>query len=197
MSKDWTGNGNSIYKTLGASNHCLEEREENDFYATDPIAVEKLLEHELLDYFLWEPAYGEGHISRVLKEHGYNVKSTDLIDRGYGTPGIDFLKQKEKFCGEIITNPPYKYVTEFILKGLEIVGEGGRVYMFLKLTALEGQKRYNQIYSKYPPKKIYVFSKRVKCAKNGVFDGGSSAVAYAWFVWQKGYKGDTVVKWIN
>jgi hypothetical protein len=31
--KDWTGNKNSIYKTLGASNHTEKEREENDFYA--------------------------------------------------------------------------------------------------------------------------------------------------------------------
>ena len=28
-------------------------------------------------------------------------------------------------------------------------------------------------------------------------DGGGSAVAYAWFVWEKGYRGDTVVKWFN
>ena len=31
MSKDWTGNSNSIYKTLGASNHTDKERETNDF----------------------------------------------------------------------------------------------------------------------------------------------------------------------
>jgi len=39
------------------------------------------------------------------------------------------------------------------------------------------------------------------CAKNGEFEkmiaAGGSAVAYAWFVWEKDYKGDTVVKWIN
>ena len=39
------------------------------------------------------------------------------------------------------------------------------------------------------------------CAKNGDFDemiaGGGSAVAYAWYVWEKGYKGDTILKWFN
>ena len=25
----------------------------------------------------------------------------------------------------------------------------------------------------------------------------NGAVAYAWFVWEKGYKGDTILKWIN
>ena len=40
---DWVGNGNSVYKTLGASNHTDKEREKDDYYATDPIAIDKLL----------------------------------------------------------------------------------------------------------------------------------------------------------
>ena len=43
---DWTGNQNSIYKTLGASNHTNKEREINDYYATEPKALELLLELE-------------------------------------------------------------------------------------------------------------------------------------------------------
>ena len=43
MGKDWTGNGKSIFTTLGASNHTEKEREINDYYATDPIAVDALL----------------------------------------------------------------------------------------------------------------------------------------------------------
>lgn len=43
MEKDWTGNAKSIYTTLGASNHTDKEREFNDYYATDPIAVDALL----------------------------------------------------------------------------------------------------------------------------------------------------------
>lgn len=67
--------------------------------------------------------------------------------------------------------------------------------MFLKIQTLEGQKRYDEIFSKYPPRTIYVFIKRIECAKNGIFIN-SSAVCYAWYVWEKGYKGDTIVKWI-
>ena len=40
--KDWTGNSNSVWKTLGASNHTNEEREPNEFYATSPIAIDLL-----------------------------------------------------------------------------------------------------------------------------------------------------------
>lgn len=101
---------------------------------------------------------------------------------------------------DIITNPPYKYAKEFVLKALDILHFGCRCYMFLKLTFLEGKTRYNELFKKFPPKSIYVFSERVLCAKNARFDemkaGGGSAVAYAWFVWQKGFRGVTEVLWI-
>lgn len=201
MANDWIGNSNSIYKTLGASNHTDKEREENDFYATQPIAIDKLYATgELTCKDIWECACGEGDLSKRLEDLGYNVTSTNLIDRGYGKGGVDFFECNEVFNGDILTNPPYKYAKEFTLKGLELVPEGHKVFMFLKLTFLEGKTRYNELFSKYPPKKIYVFSQRVLCAKNGEFEkmkaGGGSAVAYAWYVWEKGFTGDTVVKWI-
>ena len=199
MNKDWTGNSNSIYKTLGASSHCEHERQVDDYYATEPKAVEILLENETFNNRVWECACGEGHISKVLESHSYDVSSTDLIYRGYGEEEpYDFLKCDEQNIDEdIITNPPYKYAKEFVEKALDVVASGRKVAMFLKLTFLEGQAR-RQMFEKYPPKTIYVFSGRVKCAMNGDFEKvGSSAVAYAWFVWEKGFKGDPVVKWVN
>ena len=109
MANDWTGNSNSIYKTLGASNHTDKEREENDFYATQPIAIDKLYATgELTCKDIWECACGQGDLSKRLEDFGYNVTSTDLIDRGYGKGGVDFFKCNEVFNGDILTNPPYK-----------------------------------------------------------------------------------------
>ena len=69
--------------------------------------------------------------------------------------------------------------------------------MFLKLTFLEGKKRYDDLFRKYPPKTVYVFIQRINCAMNGEFEKCvPSAVSYAWFVWQKGYTGATEIKWI-
>src|SRR5574343_659878 len=159
--KDRTGDGNSIYKTLGASNHTDEDREINDFYATDPIAIDVLCNEETFEGKIWECSCGKGHLSKRLIEKGYKVYSSDLIDRGYGKPNIDFLKIDKKIDCNIITNPPYKYAVEF----------------------------------------IYESSGRILCAKNGEFqkmkDGGGSAVAYAWYVWEKGHTGNTIVKWVN
>jgi len=186
--KDWTGNGNSIYKCLGASNHTQEEREENDFYATEPSAIDDLLAREKFHDTIWECAVGQGHLAEKLSRQGHNVFCSDIVDRGYqGTQIVDFLNfETPKLLNmDIITNPPYKFCSEFILKALNVIKDGRKVAMFLKLTTLEGQKRYEEIYSKYPPKTIYVYSKRKQCAKNEEFTG-SSAVCYAWFVWEKG-----------
>lgn len=194
---DWTGNAKSIYTTLGASNHTESEREVNDFYATDPRAMELLLDMEQFSPKIWECACGVGHLSEVLEQRGYDVYSTDLIDRGYGVGNIDFLDCQDMFNGDIITNPPYKYGKEFVEHALELVTEGHKVAMFLKFTFAEGKAR-KHLFETQPPKTVYISSSRLICAKNGDFDSiSSSAVAYAWYVWEKGYTGDTVLKWFN
>lgn len=203
---DWTGNAKSVFVCNGASNHSEGQRQEDDFYATEPKAVELLLEQENFSHYIWEPACGAGHMSEVLKKHGYKVKSSDLYDRGYpGTEIIDFLKViksdiDKDFSRDIITNPPYKYATEFVEKALDISMDGTKIAMFLKLTFLESKKR-KKLFEKYPPKIIYVSSSRLQCAKIGDFEkygkGVGSAVAYAWFVYEKGFKGDPIIKWIN
>ena len=193
-----------IYTPLGASNHTSTEREKNDFYATDPKALEMLLELEAFSDNVWECACGQGHLSEVLKEHGYNVRSSDLIDRGYaGTEVKDFLHTMPDDIAnggnrwDIITNPPYKYSREFVEHALDISNDGTKIAMFLKVQFLEGKSR-KMLFDKHPPKKVYVSSSRLRCAKNADFENtGSSAVAYCWFLWEKGYKGDTVVKWFN
>ena len=143
MPKDWTGNKKSIYVTLAASSHTDEDREENDYYATEPKAVELLLSLETFNKSILEPACGEGHISEVLKKHGYDVLSMDLVDRGYGDLYEDFLKVGGTWDGDIITNPPYKYAQQFIEKSLSIIPDGNKVAMFLKVQFLEGKERKN------------------------------------------------------
>lgn len=194
MSKDWTGNYHSVCGCLGAHNECKEDREENDFYATQPIAAEWLIKLENLDNNIWECACGQGHLGKVFEEHGYNVLATDLIDRGYGQGGVDFLKSDGLFVGDIVTNPPYKYAQEFIEHALCLIPDGYKVCMFLKVQFLEGKAR-RELYENCPPRTVYISSSRIQCGRNGDFKG--SMVAYAWYVWEKGYHGDTILKWFN
>lgn len=201
--KDWTGNSKAIYSCHGASNHSDTEREVNDYYATPPSAVEMLLELENFSKSIMEPACGQGHIAEVLKSHGYTVCATDLVNRGYGVCGVDFFNINEPTDMDIITNPPYSMAKEFVEHAMEIVTDGHKVAMFLKLTFLEGQGR-RELFRKYPPKIVYVSTSRIGCAKNGEFKKNKngnlkadSAVAYCWYVWQKGFNGAPTLKWFN
>ena len=90
MAKDWKGGNASIFKTIGASNHSDHERGDADFYATEPAATDWLCKIEQFKGPILEPSCGEGHISRQLIAHGYEVVSRDLVDRGYGEVA-DFL----------------------------------------------------------------------------------------------------------
>ncbi len=201
MSKDWIGNKKSTYTTLGASNHSDHDRAERDYYATDPIVIEPLLKQlekngEYLSKDIWENAAGDGHLSKELTKFGYNVFSSDIIKRSFECDIIDFLLVNEPIEKNIITNPPYFIAYEFLENAMDNIKEGLFVIMFLKLTFLEGQKR-KKLFEKYPPKYVYVFSQRKKCAMNGDFEHtGSSAACYAWFVWQKGYAGKPQIEWI-
>lgn len=193
---DWTGNTRTTFSTLGARVYATKDRVENDYYATEPKATELLLDVEKFSDKILEPACGEGHMSEVLKAHGYNVLSYDLINRGYGQIA-DFM-DIEKWRGDIVTNPPYKYAKEFVEHALEIIPNGHKVAMFLKIQFLETKGR-RELFKTYPPKCVYVASERLHCARNGDFKAfeHSNAICYAWFIWEKGYKGDTILKWIN
>ena len=138
--KDWVGNA-----SVRNCNLRSENAEQHDYYATEPKATELLLENEKFKTDVWEPACGGGHISEVLKKHGYNVLSTDIIDRGYPmTIEEDFFtvsKSDNYYSPDIVTNPPYKYAKEFVEHALEISSDGTKIAMFLKLTFLEGKAR--------------------------------------------------------
>lgn len=105
--KDWNGDQNSIYKTIGASNHTDKEREVNDYYATDPIAIDKLLKVEKPNKHIFECSAGEGHLAERLREFGYDVKTNDIIERNYKLDSVeDFLfgggvnQFRQRYCDQ-------------------------------------------------------------------------------------------------
>ena len=202
-----------VFRIIGASNHSAEEREATDFYSTDPDCVKDLLELEQFENKILEPCCGSGNISKALEEAGHEVISTDLYDHGYGTSGIDLFTYKD-IDSDIITNPPFGIVTEFIEHMLDNLKPGHKMALFLKLQFLEGQDRYKKVFSRKQLKTVYLYSKRVACYKknemyqrneDGTFkldkDGNKmkmpSAVAYAWYIFESGYQGDPVIKWIS
>ena len=211
MNKDWTGNRNSVFKTLGASNHTDKERQNEDFYATDPVATEWLLKLENIHDVVIDNSVGEGDLMFPIIKSGRKVIGFDIVNRFSQHPGFEFRNENwldfnpdKLLNADIIFNPPYKLAQEFVEHSINLVEEGRKVCAFLKLQFLETKKR-KELFEKYPPKIVYVSSSRILCAKNadfkGMKEGGGSAVAYAWYVWEKKkvYEEDyvTQIKWFN
>ena len=175
------------------------KREDEDYYATEPKALELFLENlgDLrLNNNIWECACGEGHLSKVLIKNGFNVKSTDLIDRGFGEVQ-DFLKFEGNIDGDILTNPPFKLAEEFVKKAKEVLQGGNKLILFLKIQFLESESRF-KLFRNFPLKYVYVHSSRQLCSRKGDFENyKSTTLFYAWFVWEKGFSGETIIRWIN
>jgi hypothetical protein len=165
-----------------------KNRVKDDFYATPLSATEALLKHEIFRGGIWEPACGDGAISEPLKQAGYSVYSTDLIDRGYGDAHFDFLNSWRN-CDNIVTNPPFKIGTKFTLHALAVAKR--KVAIFNKLTFLEGKERRDKLYSLNLLKTVYVFSERQSFQG---YNGGM--LAFAWFVFDKGHYGDANIVFI-
>jgi hypothetical protein len=175
-----------------------QNRHPADYYPTPPCATKALLANERFGKTVLEPACGAGDISKVLREHGYLVSSTDLYDYGYGASGHDFLQYDGPKYDAIITNPPFKHAHEFVNKALQY--SSGKVAMFLRLQWLEGQKR-KKLFESTPLSKVYIMSRRVPMQRGRLAtdqDKGGP-LAFAWFVWDVNcnYFDNTVLRWLD
>lgn len=207
----------------GASNHSKEARASFDLYCTPSFAGESLLDLEPQIDNIWECFVGLGTLAEPFRKEGKLRVVSDLIDRDYYPEGVvtsygkDFLKINKIWKGDIVSNPPYSGQIKYVEHCLELIEDGRYLALFLKLTFLEGKGR-KKFFEDNPPIRIWVSSSRILCAKNGEFEKPkkdkagnvkldkegnpimekqSSACCYAWFIWQKGYKGDTIIKWFN
>lgn len=176
-------------------------RSELDFYPTPPNATNELLKREIFTGMIWEPACGKGDISEVLKQHGYNVKSSDLNNYGYGEPDKDFLNTSGMFANKyemvdnIVTNPPFNLALEFVEQSKKYANK--KIAMFLKTAFLEGAKRYEMFQdSEFALKTVYQFSKRVNFGIHAGTHKNGGMIPFAWFVWERGYNSKPTIEWI-
>ena len=166
-----------------------------DFFPTPRWATFALIENETFRGNIWECACGDGAMSRVLAETGLPIRSTDLYDRGYGTPAVDFLAAQSE-ADNIITNPPFNCGEGFVVSGLRQAKY--KLALLLRLAFLEGGNRGNTIFTSSPPSRVWVFSERITFYPSGVKPKGSGTTAYAWFVWDKqATVGQTELKWLK
>lgn len=172
------------------------ERDPLDFYPTPPCATQALLAVEKFAGAIWEPACGTGDMARVLAEAGHEVIATDLVDRGYGEGGCDFMMEWVPRAPHIVTNPPFSWAVQFVDRALQLTT--GKVAMFLRLAFLEGQVR-GRWFPTTPLARVYIMSRRVPIGKGRLLEEDEKAgpLAFAWFVWEHGHTGAPEIRFLD
>lgn len=170
-------------------------READDFYPTPPEGTHRLLAVEGFTGNIWEPACGDGAISRELEAAGHTVRSTDLVDRGYGAARVDFLMEWADRADNIVTNPPFKMAEEFARHALALADR--KVALLCRLAWLEGLG-HKELFTSTPLARVWVFSKRLHMqrARQAQKTDAGGMIAFAWFVWERGHDGPPTLGWI-
>jgi hypothetical protein len=173
----------------------------NEYYPTPPEAVRALLSAETFDGSIWEPACGEGAISRELATTGNPVVSTDLIDYGFGISGIDFLKETRPRAKHIITNPPYGsgLADAFIEQALRFAHTTrGTVAMLLNLASLSHRSR-TAWWKEQPPARLYAIDGVVcwPAHRYGPAPDYFTRHRYVWAVWTQDHRGPSAFWWLS
>lgn len=172
-----------------------------EFYPTPPEATRALLSAEPFDGSIWEPACGQGHISKVLVDAGYNVVSTDLVAYGYGEANRDFLAESRPLAKHIVTNPPYGrgLADAFAKHALKLTREtGGTVAMLMNVSGLCHPLRHD-FYVSQPPAVIYALDE-CTCWPYGDPSRATTSIAkqrYCWIVWKHSHFGPTLFRWLS
>ena len=185
-----------------AGSNSATEKADNEFYSTNPKALEMLLDtYKFTGNTFLEPCVGDGNLAKVIKQrYGKEMDCIDIVDRGYpNTIVADFLTYiTDKKYDAIITNPPFSLAQRFVEKGLSLLKENGQMVMFLKIQFLESAKR-KKFLNTYPPKCIYAFSDRMATWKNGEKldpkgNKWQTTFFHAWFIWENGSITEPVVR---
>ena len=169
-----------------------EGRPDHDFYPTPRRGTEQLLQVEKFNENVWECACGDGSMSSVLEDFGYNVITSDLFPRNCGFE-LDFLTSNELLAPDIITNPPFRFSLQFLEHALDLGVE--KLALLNKIQFLEGIKR-SLVVESTPLKKVWVFRKRLTIMREGSIPKGGGMMTYAWFIWEKNYIGSPTIGWL-
>lgn len=161
------------------------KRKKSDFYETPYSLTWLLLENEKIEGSVLEPACGNGAISKIVGGIAYDKD-------------VDFFNESNKY-DTIITNPPYSLAQDFILKAKEVANK--KIIFLLPLSYLHGKKRFDTIWTdkKFPLARIYVFTRYPLLGEELREDGkhNTGMMVYAWYVFEKRYKGEPVIRWLD
>lgn len=110
----------------------------------------------------------------------------------------DFLTYAPEHKYDLVFgNPPYSLAEEFVRHSFSMIENKGNVYFLLRLSFLEGIGRCRGLYKDLPLKKVYVCSRRPSFFSSDGSHHTTDTLAYAMFLWQKGYSGTAQISFLD
>jgi len=169
-----------------------QSRWPSDWYVEPPDCVESLFDAVAFGGPIYDPACGGGTIPKVARARGYEADGSDLVYRGFGCGGVDFLRD-HSVRENIVTNPPYRLAEDFARHALGVTRRS--VALVTRISFLNGQKRALSLYEKHPPSLVLVLSARPSMPPGGTDIPARGGTAdYVWIVWNQDYEGPTVLR---
>ncbi len=172
-------------------------RQQNDFYPTPAWVTEALLDCVTLRGPVWEPCCGDGAMARVMAARTHRVVASDLVDRGFGRAGVDFLASQTfpEDCRSMVTNPPYGdgggsekgvhapgALLRFTRHAIHLTGQAdGQLALLVRFQWLAGRKAATLI-SSGPLAKIVVLRRRIRWFDMGPLTNHGQH-HHAWLFW--------------
>ena len=171
-----------------------DPRDTLDFFPTPPWATRALIEvvidpAHVAGLSCWEPAAGEGHMAETLRPYFARLHASDVHDYGRGYDvgsftGGGLLAARCPFKADwIMTNPPFNAAADFLERALDVAAHG--VALLVRTAWLESEERWRRIFRNRAPSTVAQFAERVPMQKGSWNPDGSTATAYAWFVWER------------
>lgn len=169
------------------------QRNANDFYIEPRWCIEALIKAVPFRGGIHDPACGTGKIPITFMAKGFFASGSDLIDRGFGSSGINFLKDIHAY-ENVVTNPPYNLSEEFIINSLAHTKR--RTAILARIAFLASQKRH-ALFTECPPEKVVILSRRPSIPPGGhgiIPQGGKTD--FCWIVWNRGHVGPSEICWV-
>ncbi|WP_228069045.1 hypothetical protein [Marivivens aquimaris] len=189
-----------------------------DDFPTPPWATRAVIDHLKrrgvpVGGVVAEPCANRGYMVRPLWEAFDTVIASDVHDYGMGYEVRDYLDGKPKPPVDwTFINPPFNEALAFIQEALLTSTVG--VAAFLRLSFLETQERYRDLYAANAPSRVIIHSDRVVIhkgrvpspnVKEAVIDpktgqtvmrAPTTATAYCWLIFERGNTRHTTLEWL-
>ena len=124
-------------------------RSENDFYPTPKIAADALFRHSQLHIgsHMFDAGAGEGALMVAAESHGFTCSGIELVERDWPVHldirRGDFLQLEEipAGCDEIVSNPPFGALDDFVKHALHLLPSHGRLHVICRFNAAAAKSR--------------------------------------------------------